>query len=157
MMIKTRSRGAKRVLAVGVLSSAILLGTAAGANASPGYMYPVIANAMTECDLIGLGTQGTCVQTIQETLNQTQGETLVVDSQFGPSTQAAVVRFQLANGLPADGVVGERTKQAIRQAMQDRVNQLDTGEAVAGVGSWEADLLCSVLGPFAPACVVLTN
>jgi peptidoglycan hydrolase-like protein with peptidoglycan-binding domain/DNA invertase Pin-like site-specific DNA recombinase len=36
-----------------------------------------------------------------------------VDGRFGPLTQAAVVRLQRAGGLPADGIVGSRTRRLL--------------------------------------------
>ncbi|MDX6480835.1 MAG: hypothetical protein QOG85_1345 [Gaiellaceae bacterium] len=38
------------------------------------------------------------------------------DGVFGPSTQAAVEQFQSSRGLTADGVVGEKTLTALRDA-----------------------------------------
>lgn len=35
---------------------------------------------------------------------------------FGSQTQAAVINFQQANGIAADGIVGRRTAEALRQA-----------------------------------------
>src|SRR5919109_4540393 len=39
-----------------------------------------------------------------------------IDGLFGPRTEAAVVRFQRAAGLAADGIAGSRTGQALRAA-----------------------------------------
>jgi len=59
------------------------------------------------------GSQGNEVVTLQQTLN-TQGywcgET---DGIFGSQTYAAVIRFQKANGLNTDGIVGTNTRSAL--------------------------------------------
>ncbi|MEV0012963.1 D-Ala-D-Ala carboxypeptidase family metallohydrolase [Streptomyces sp. NPDC051840] len=47
-----------------------------------------------------------------------QGEILTADGNFGPRTKAAVVKFQQAYGLGADGVAGSRTFAEI-YALQD--------------------------------------
>jgi peptidoglycan hydrolase-like protein with peptidoglycan-binding domain len=65
---------------------------------------------------LGLGSQGTSVRSLQQrlrTLGYYQGE---ISGQFGATTEAAVRRFQAAQNLTADGVVGPRTFVRLGQA-----------------------------------------
>ncbi len=48
------------------------------------------------------------MKTLQQKL-KAKGINVGVDGQFGPKTKAAVIAFQRANGLTADGVVGPKT------------------------------------------------
>ena len=57
---------------------------------------------------IKMGSKGPDVMNLQTILNS-KGYSLVVDGEFGPSTQAAVKNFQRANGLTDDGIVGPKT------------------------------------------------
>jgi peptidoglycan hydrolase-like protein with peptidoglycan-binding domain len=59
------------------------------------------------------------IRTLQELLNQ-HGNTLVVDGDFGVRTHEAVVRFQTANGLAADGVVTSVAWSALEGLGQSR-------------------------------------
>lgn len=58
------------------------------------------------------GSNGPSVRELQAKLDQ-RGETLAVDGVFGALTRAAVVRFQQANGLDPDGIVGAMTWGAL--------------------------------------------
>jgi 3D (Asp-Asp-Asp) domain-containing protein len=59
------------------------------------------------------GSQGSEVVTLQQTLN-TQGYwSGEADGIFGPQTYAAVIKFQKANGLNVDGIVGTNTRTAL--------------------------------------------
>ena len=59
--------------------------------------------------VIGPGREGELVKRIQQRLKELgyyQGE---VDGQFGPQTKEAVILFQQARNMTADGLVGEET------------------------------------------------
>ena len=55
------------------------------------------------------GSRGESVKTLQERLNAKGFNAGSVDGIFGKNTQAAVMAFQKANGLAADGIVGKLT------------------------------------------------
>lgn len=56
-----------------------------------------------------LGSRSSDVKTLQEMLNAKGYNAGSVDGIFGKNTQAAVIAFQKANGLAADGIVGKLT------------------------------------------------
>ncbi len=62
-----------------------------------------------------LGSVGNEVMELQKFLNNAGFGTLVVDGNFGPMTKAAVIKFQLANGLVGDGVVGPLTRAVLNK------------------------------------------
>ena len=55
------------------------------------------------------GSRGESVKTLQERLNAKGYNAGSVDGIFGKNTRAAVIAFQNANGLAADGIVGKLT------------------------------------------------
>src|SRR3954451_7654139 len=55
-----------------------------------------------------LGNRGSDVRAIQGLL-RARGSTIAVDGTFGPTTRDAVVAFQSASGVSADGVVRTAT------------------------------------------------
>lgn len=59
--------------------------------------------------LLRRGSQVGAVRAVQRALNRSLGIHLAIDGQFGPATERAVVAFQLAHGLAADGLVGRHT------------------------------------------------
>ena len=58
------------------------------------------------------GCKGDEVKTLQKLLNK-EGYNLVVDSDFGQKTHDALVAWQKAHGLVADGIVGPKTWKAL--------------------------------------------
>ena len=65
--------------------------------------------------LLRQGAVGAEVMELQKFLNGAGFGPLVVDGKFGPITRAAVVRFQLANGLVGDGIVGPLTRAVLNK------------------------------------------
>lgn len=63
--------------------------------------------------LIKTGSKGVYVATLQDALNFLGYNTGIIDGIFGNNTKSAVVRFQKANNLSADGIVGCNTWRAI--------------------------------------------
>jgi len=74
------------------------------------------------------GCRGGAVRRLQTWLNDLNGgEELLKDGDFGPATYAAVVAFQTANGLTADGVVGQKTWAALQAARQAAMGAVENG------------------------------
>jgi hypothetical protein len=63
------------------------------------------------------GDTGEQVKTLQKALASLGYSAGKADGNYGPSTQSAVEQFQAANGLAADGVVGQQTLAALQQAL----------------------------------------
>ncbi len=59
------------------------------------------------------GSRGEDVKTLQGRLHDLGYYTDEIDGQFGGATKAAVIDFQKANGLEADGMVGSETKTVL--------------------------------------------
>lgn len=76
---------------------------------------PATAQANPESDPIRYdGQRGQSVWCVQEGLRRYAGFTGAVDGVYGPQTRQAVINLQKVFGLQADGIVGQRTGEAIR-------------------------------------------
>jgi Putative peptidoglycan binding domain len=64
------------------------------------------------------GDQGAAVKVLQRALAHLGYSPGTVDGDYGPSTTRAVTRFQLAQGLAADGVLGPQTLRALGTALR---------------------------------------
>lgn len=67
--------------------------------------------------ILKLGTKGVSVKWLQWCLNRA-GEKLKVDGDFGVLTKAAVLRFQKKSKLVQDGIVGIKTRNALKRAVK---------------------------------------
>ena len=107
--------------------------------------------------LVRSGSRGHAVRAVQRQLNA-RTSSLAVDGVFGPQTALAVRRFQQANGLLIDGIVGPNTwyglvtvplvgptirkniakvPQAERNKLRDAILQLDARTYPDGVSFWD--------------------
>jgi hypothetical protein len=70
----------------------------------------------TGTQLLQRGDRGAAVATWQWRLRLV-GQTVDVDEDFGPATDAATRNFQQANGLTADGIVGPLSRRAMERSL----------------------------------------
>src|SRR5262249_58186946 len=65
------------------------------------------------------GDTGSQVETLQRALASLGYSPGKVDGDYGPTTQAAVEKFQTAAGIKADGIVGPETLKALGTALKN--------------------------------------
>lgn len=80
-----------------------------GTTSSGGTVVPLDPNTLAA------GSTGERVTTLQTQLKALGFYTIKIDGKFGSGTQAAVIAFQAANGLTADGLAGSKTLSAIEK------------------------------------------
>ncbi|MDZ7961639.1 MAG: peptidoglycan-binding domain-containing protein [Aulosira sp. DedQUE10] len=79
-----------------------------------------------------VGSNGAGVTNIQQCLKKLGFFRGPVSGKFGSITQQAVIAFQQANKLPADGVVGNGTARSLQQACQGRIASNTSGNLRLG-------------------------
>lgn len=104
----------KRILA-SLIASVLIASPAFGQTptTSTPPQAPAVAEARSTPPSLSLGDRGPAVKKVQRALTKA-GWPTVADGVFGPITDRTVRAFQKANGLPVDGVVGSRTRKALR-------------------------------------------
>jgi|GEM_PF-3339685 len=65
--------------------------------------------------VLKLGSTGSEVEALQNLLNIKGYNSGEVDGYFGSATETAVIKFQLANGLSGDGIVGTQTREILNR------------------------------------------
>lgn len=92
-------------------SCARALAAIGGASPSPGIPAPAGTGSLR------VGSVGADVVALQQRLRaayRSYAGNLATDGKFGPATEAAVKEFQRRSGLTADGIVGAKTRAALR-------------------------------------------
>lgn len=94
------------------------------------------ARAADAATVLGVGSTGSEVRTVQTELKTLGYSVGTVDGIFGQATRSAVISFQSNHGLTADGLVGPATSQALQYSVQ-RQNRtygiLATAKSLIGV------------------------
>ena len=75
---------------------------------------------------MSVGSSGSDVLWVQQCLNAVQGAGLVEDGVFGNATKSAVIAFQSAYGLEADGIVGIQTYGKMQEVWEQVKTQVET-------------------------------
>jgi hypothetical protein len=99
----------------GVTTTATTPPSTKPASTTPAQTAPTIT--LPPVGYLRSGDTGTQVKNLQKALILLGSTTLKADGNFGPATATAVTAFQKANGLTADGVVGQKTVDAIDAAL----------------------------------------
>ena len=90
-------------------------------------LWPLVDVLQQLVNQVQIGSQGSQVMIVQDSLNRLQGDEpgaaftsipLNVDGQFGPKTHARVQEFQGKSSLKPDGVVGPMTRGALQTQAQ---------------------------------------
>ena len=96
------------------------------------------------------GASGADVTTLQTAL-VSSGQIIAIDGKFGVQTQNAVIAFQQANGLNADGIVGPLTWAALGitepQTVEQTESDKSTADADKPVTRAEFDALAVMVNP----------
>ena len=102
---RTNGFGSKAIVGFGVLSD----------EPAPWPAYLDYPGALQQ-----VGSDGLVVVWLQRTLNDLGFDCGTADGIFGSNTKNAVVRFQTANGLTADGIAGEATWRGLWEALHQK-------------------------------------
>ena len=76
-------------------------------------LFLLLANSASAATLLKVGSRGEDVRTLQQKLIELGYLKGKADGIYGPLTRDAVIRFQKAKGLAADGIAGPQTLNAL--------------------------------------------
>ena len=84
-----------------------------GSTTSPSSSGTSRTGSSSSSGTLTLGSTGQAVKDVQTSLKQMGFYKGPINCKFGRQTQAAVIKFQHSKNLPADGVVGPKTRAAM--------------------------------------------
>lgn len=85
-------------------------------------------------ELLKEGSKGEMIEKLQGALESVGANPGKKDGMFGPKTKAAVEAFQAKAGLKKDGVVGQNTAKALKQAAIDAAKKAAKSNLKGGGG-----------------------
>jgi peptidoglycan hydrolase-like protein with peptidoglycan-binding domain len=111
------------------------------------------SRGLTADGIVGANTWGALIVTVREgssgeavrgaqTLLVKNGYNIAVDGAFGPGTKSAVVNFQSAHGLTADGIVGAMTWQELAGSGNTSGSWMTAKASSYGPGLWGNKTAC---------------
>jgi peptidoglycan hydrolase-like protein with peptidoglycan-binding domain len=113
------------VLVIGLVASGVFSGSKAippptipSTTAPPPTTAPVVPAVRVPSTVLKPGDSGAKVKVLQRALAALGDSPGKVDGSYGPSTQAALERFQKAHNLTADGIFGPATRRAMIEAVK---------------------------------------
>ena len=93
-------------------------------------LFTVLSAQAFEGRVLQRSMQGADVVEIQKAL-KSLGYNVNADGHFGAQTENAVRTFQQESGIPADGIIGPETLQAMRSAGKNRTHQVRRGDSLS--------------------------
>lgn len=122
-------------------SLAVVLNLSQGALGSAVKTATRAVSTYSSSSTLQMGSRGTAVTTLQKNLTSLGYDTKGADGIFGNNTKTAVLEFQKAYGLTADGIVGTATQNQINTALNNkRNNVLTVGSRGAAVTTLQKNL-----------------
>jgi peptidoglycan hydrolase-like protein with peptidoglycan-binding domain len=116
MASKTTTRTAQFTAAAVVAGALATAGFASAAEADttvPATTTYRITLDMSECGVMYLGTQGTCITSLQTWMNWSIGSHLPIDGYYGADTLNAVEEFQRTYKITPNGRFGTHSREAL--------------------------------------------
>lgn len=108
----------------------------------------VTISRLTADGIAGTATQGalwSIVGTLQRGLNTLGYSAGAADGVYGSDTEAAVRRFQKANGLAADGIAGPATRKALASALASSPYSTAADFRKYALNNWARPVRASIL------------